>query len=165
MPYYGDNAVLTWKWFNVKMMMIWRWWEPRNRAFCPSMLASQKLQIKSNHHISMWWSSMRTWVVRKSVKIEGVSSIGISSTQMNSPTEVQPVWEDDDGDDDDDDGDGGDDDGDNSDNHDVDEKDQPSEDACEPSFLPRRLFWCNANATSMRFRLFPSKKRDLNHCR
>ena len=165
MPYYGDNAVLTWKWFNVKMMMIWRWWEPRNRAFCPSMLASQKLQIKSNHHISMGWSSMRTWVVRKSVKIEGVSSIGISSTQMNSPTEVQPVWEDDDGDDDDDDGDGGDDDGDNSDNHDVDEKDQPSEDACEPSFLPRRLFWCNANATSMRFRLFPSKKRDLNHCR
>ena len=49
-------------------------------------------------------------MVRKSVKIEGVSSIGISSTQMNSPTEVQPVWEDDDGDDDDDDGDGGDDD-------------------------------------------------------
>ena len=165
MPYYGDNAVLTWKWFNVKMMMIWRWWEPRNRAFCPSMLASQKLQIKSNHHISMGWSSMRTWVVRKSVKIEGVSSIGISSTQMNSPTEVQPVWEDDDGDDDDDDGDGGDDDGDNGDNHDVDQKDQPSEDACEPYFFPRRLFWCNANATRMRFRLFPSKKRNLNHCR
>ena len=74
--------------------MIWRWWEPWNRAFCPSMLASQKLQIKSNHHISMGWSSMRTWVVRKSVKIEGVSSNGSSSTQMNSPTEAQPVWED-----------------------------------------------------------------------
>ena len=84
---------------------------------------------------------------------------------MNPSTEVQPVWEDDDGDDDDDDGDGGDDDGDNGDNHDVDEKDQQSEDACEPYFLPRRLFGCNANATSMRFRLFPSKKRDLNHCR
>ena len=165
MPHYGDNAVLTWKWFNIKMIMIWRWWEPWNRAFCPSMLASQKLQIKSNHHISMGWSSMRTWVVRKSVKIEGVSGNGSSSTQMNPPTDVQPVWEDDDGDDDDDYGDGGDDDGDNSDNHDVDEKGQPSEDVCEPYFLPRRLFWCNANATSMRFRLFPSKKRNLNHCR
>ena len=42
---------------------------------------------------------------------------------------------------------------------------RPSEDACEPYFLPRRLFWCNANATSMRFCLFPSKKRNLNHCR
>ena len=41
-------------------------------------------------------------MVRKSVKIEGVSGNGCSSTQMNPPTEVQPVREDDDGDDDDD---------------------------------------------------------------